>query len=65
MTAVRRYKRRRKVERLFTWLFNFRRLVVRYERYDTDFLGFLHLAWLGAGSKPFEVQAFVAEASAR
>jgi transposase len=27
-----RYKRSRKVERLFVWLSNFRRLVVRYER---------------------------------
>ena len=41
---LRRYKRRWKVERLFAWLFNFRRLVVRYERYDTNFLGLLHLA---------------------
>jgi transposase len=29
---LRRYKRRWKVERLFAWLGNFRRLVVRYER---------------------------------
>ena len=28
---LRRYKRRWKVERLFAWLGNFRRLVVRYE----------------------------------
>jgi transposase len=28
---LRRYKRRWKVERLFAWLQNFRRLVVRYE----------------------------------
>src|ERR671933_1100980 len=32
---LRRYKRRWKVERLFAWLSNFRRLVVRYERRGT------------------------------
>jgi transposase len=31
------------VERLFAWLQNFRRLVVRYERYLDNFLGFIHL----------------------
>jgi transposase len=30
---LRRYKRRWKVERLFAWLQNFRRLVVRYKRH--------------------------------
>jgi transposase len=32
---LRRYKRCWKVERLFAWLSNFRRLVVRYERRRT------------------------------
>lgn len=41
---LRRYKRRWKVERFFAWLFNFRRLVVRYERHPWNFFGFLHLA---------------------
>ena len=41
---LRRYKRRWKVERLFAWLFNFRRLVTRYERHAGNFLGFLQLA---------------------
>ena len=40
---LRRYKRRWKVERLFAWLGNYRRLVVRYERYALNFLGFVHL----------------------
>jgi transposase len=40
---LRRSKRRWKVERLFAWLQNYRRLVVRYERYAENFLGFLHL----------------------
>ncbi len=42
--ALRRYKRRWKVERLFAWLHNFRRLVVRYEYRAENFLGMLHLA---------------------
>jgi transposase len=42
--ALRRYRRRWKVERLFAWLFNFRRLVTRYERHAANFEGFLHLA---------------------
>src|SRR5215204_5315911 len=40
---LRRYKRRWKIERLFAWLGNFRRLVVRYERRVDNFLGFVHL----------------------
>jgi len=42
--ALRRYKRRWKVERLFAWLQNSRRLVTRYERRAANFMGFLHLA---------------------
>ncbi len=41
---LRRYQRRWKVERLFAWLQNFRRLVVRYERHADNFLAFLLLA---------------------
>src|SRR5712691_2189059 len=40
---LRRYRRRWKIERLFAWLQNFRRLVVRYERYAENFLGMLYL----------------------
>jgi transposase len=40
---LRRYKRRWKIERLFAWLGNFRRLVVRYEHKVNNFLGFSHL----------------------
>ena len=40
---LRRYKRRWKVERLFAWLQNFRRLVVRYEYHGDNFEGFVHL----------------------
>ena len=41
--ALRRYKRRWKVERLFAWLGNFRRLMVRYEHHADNFLGFIRL----------------------
>ncbi|GEL72987.1 hypothetical protein MVI01_47710 [Myxococcus virescens] len=40
---LRRYRRRWKMERLFAWLQNFRRLVTRYEVKVENFLGFLHL----------------------
>ena len=40
---LRRYRRRWKIERLFAWLQNFRRLVVRYERHAENFLGMLQL----------------------
>jgi transposase len=40
---LRRYKRRWKIERLFAWLSNFRRLVVRYERRVENYLGFVKL----------------------
>jgi transposase len=43
LRRIRRYRRRWKVERLFAWLQNFRRLVVRYERYAENFLGMLYL----------------------
>lgn len=41
---LKRYRRRWKIERLFAWLQNFRRLVVRYERHAENFLGMLQLA---------------------
>ena len=40
---LRRYKRRWKVERLFAWLQNFRRILVRYEYHDENYLGFVQL----------------------
>ena len=40
---LRRYKKRRKVERLFAWLQNFRRIVVRYEYHLKNFLGMIQL----------------------
>jgi transposase len=44
--SLRRYRRRWKVERLFSWLFNFRRLVTRYEYKAENFLGFVHMGCL-------------------
>ena len=40
---LRCYRRRWKVERLFAWLQNFRRLVVRYEYHVENFLAMVHL----------------------
>jgi transposase len=40
---LRRAKRRWKIERLFAWLHNYRRLVTRWERYEENFLGFVQL----------------------
>ena len=41
--SLRRYRRRWKVERLFAWLHNFRRLVNRWEYDVANFLGFVQL----------------------
>ena len=41
--VLRRYKRRWKVERLFAWLQNFRRLVVRYEYHLQNFVAMVCL----------------------
>jgi transposase len=43
---LRRYRRRWKVERLFAWMHNFRRLVTRREYYVENFLAFVQLASL-------------------
>jgi len=44
--ALRRYRRRWKIERLIAWLGNFRRLVVRYERNILMYRAFVHVACL-------------------
>lgn len=43
---LRRYQRRWKIERSISWLFNFRRLVVRYEYHAHLFQGLVDLACL-------------------
>ncbi len=43
---LRRYCRRWKIERLFAWLHNFRRLVTRWEFHEDNFLGMLQLGCL-------------------
>ena len=40
---LRAYRRRCKVERIFSWLQNFRRIVVRYEYHAVNFLGMVQL----------------------
>ena len=42
--ALRRYRRRWKVERLFAWLQNYRRILVRYDRFLENYLAFVQLA---------------------
>jgi transposase len=44
--ALRRYKRRWKVERLFAWLLRFRRVSTRFDYKAENYLGFVHLACL-------------------
>ena len=41
---LRRYRRRWKVERLFAWLQNYRRVLVRYDRFLENYLAFVQLA---------------------
>jgi transposase len=41
--SLRRYRRRWKIERLFAWLFNFRRVIVRYDYHVENYLGFVLL----------------------
>lgn len=43
---LRRYKRRYRVERSISWLFNCRRLLVRHEYWNHIFAGFVQLACL-------------------
>jgi transposase len=41
---LRRYKRRWIVERTIGWIGNFRRLIVRWDRYITSYAGLFHIA---------------------
>jgi transposase len=43
---LRRYRKRWKIERTFSWFGNYRRLVVRWERSLTMYLAFFHIACL-------------------
>ena len=42
--VLRRYRRRWKVERLFAWLQNYRRVLIRYDRFLENYLAFVQLA---------------------
>lgn len=42
--SLRRYRKRWKVERVFAWLGNYRRLLIRWERNVLIYRAFLHLA---------------------
>ena len=50
---LRRYGRRWKIERLFAWLQDFRRLVTRYEYHAENFLGFVELGCIIILSRQF------------
>jgi transposase len=39
-----RYKRRWKIERVFAWFNNYRRIIVRWDYHVENFLGFVLLA---------------------
>jgi transposase len=41
--VLRRYKRRWKIERLWSWLFNYRRIATRFDFHIENYLGFVHL----------------------
>jgi len=45
-TELKRYKRRWKIERLFAWLFYFRRIIVRWEVKPENYLAFVILGCL-------------------
>lgn len=40
---LRRYSRRRKIERLFAWPRSFRRIATRFYLHDENYLGSVHL----------------------
>jgi len=41
---LRRYKRRWKIERVFAWFNNYRRIIVHWDYHVENFLGFVLLA---------------------
>jgi len=43
---LRRYRRRWKIERFFAWLQNYRRILVRFDRFVENYIGFVHLGCL-------------------
>jgi transposase len=45
LRPLRRYRRRWRIERLFAWLYNFRRVAVRYEYHPENFLAMVQLAF--------------------
>lgn len=51
--ALRRYKRRYRIERSISWLTNLRRVATRYERYPHLFLAFVQLGCLYTVLKGF------------
>ena len=50
---LRRYCRRWKVERLFAWIHNYRRCIVRYNFYLANYLAFVQIACVFIMTKHF------------
>jgi transposase len=50
--VLRRYRRRWKIERLWAWLQNYRRILVRHEHYAANYLGFVLLGCILILLKP-------------
>jgi transposase len=50
---LRRYRKRWKIERTFSWISNYRRLVVRYERRISVYQAFFHIACILITLKQF------------
>jgi len=44
--SLRRYRRRWKIERMFAWLQNFRRIATRWDYKLENYLGFVHIGCL-------------------
>jgi transposase len=62
---LRRYRRRWKVERIFAWMQNYRRLVTRWEYHIENFLGFVQLACLLCYSDIYEMASSICKRRCR
>ena len=57
--------RRWKVKRLFAWLQNYRRILVRYDRFLENYLAFVHLACIGTFIKNYFLRCVLLKTFAR
>ena len=61
--TLRRYRRGYRVERSLSWLYNFRRLITRWEYYPELFQSFVHLACLYTILRGFETGSWEFDAA--